>query len=295
MNANTIAALPFLVTVFLVFGIVAGCSKKEENKGTDLVTFAVRGQIISLEPERRTVTIAHKEIPNYMMAMTMPFRVKDTTLLANVQPGDSVVGTLAVSRTESWLASLTVTSRGDDARVLSPDEVMFKRLFKEGEPFPEFTFTNQDGRRVRIGDFRGKVVAFTLIYSRCPLPDFCIRMSDNFANIQKRLARESSLNGKWHLMTISFDPEFDTPEVLKKYGRTYNADFTTWDFVTAPMASIRTLADGLDLTIEDDEGGLIAHNLRTVVIDVRGNLSKVFLGNDWTPEEVVNHMKMLAR
>jgi protein SCO1/2 len=293
MKRTTMNNTPIILAV--VLAVLASCGKKDDKKSADLVTFAVRGEVVSVEPARNTVTIAHEEIPNYMMAMTMPFKVKDSTLLADIQPGDSVVGTLAVSRTESWLETLAVSTRGESPRVLSPEDVMLKRLFKEGEPFPDFSFTNQNGRRVSVREFRGKTLAFTLIYTRCPLPDFCIRMSDYFSKIQKRLERESSLNGKWHLMTISFDPEFDTPEVLKKYGQTYNADFATWDFVTDTPATVRKLADGLGLTIEDDEGGLIAHNLRTVIIDPSGNLSKVVVGNEWTPEEIVAHIKSLSK
>ena len=154
---------------------------------------------------------------------------------------------------------------------------------------------NQDGKRVRFSDFRGKVLAFTLIYTRCPIPDFCIRMSDYFSRIQKTLGKDPALRGKWHLMSISFDPKNDTPEVLKKYGRNYGADFSTWDFVVDKISTIQQLGDGLDLTFYDDEGGLIAHNLRTVLINQKGNLVQVIKDNEWKPEEVVKLIRELTR
>ena len=124
-------------------------------------------------------------------------------------------------------------------------------------------------------------------------------MSNHFAKLQRSITKDRSLDGKWHLLTISFDPKFDTPKVLKDYGKTYGADFSTWDFLTDPDSSgqaIMRIADGLELTVEDDEGGLIVHNLRTVLIDPHGKLSHVIKGNEWTPEEVAAEMReMISR
>jgi len=273
--------LLFLLVVF----VAAGCGKDEAP--TDLVTFQVRGVVVSVNMEKRRVVMDHEEIPNYMKAMTMPFKVKDSTLLAKIQPGDTVEGVLAVSRTESWLESLTVLGSGEEP--VSPSSAadnIFRRIYRVGDPIPNYSFVNQEGKRVRLGDFRGKALAITFIYSRCPLPDFCIQMSSHFARVQRALKKEPLLAGKWHLLTISFDPDFDKPAVLKRYGKAYNADFSTWDFVTDSLSTIRELADGLELVMEDDEGGLIAHNLRTAVIDPEGILVEVYKGNEWTAQEL---------
>jgi len=277
------------LATFMVMILVAGCSG--EQKPTDLVTFDLRGVVVSINYQQRRIIIDHEEIPNYMMAMTMPFKVKDTTILYRVQPGDTVQGTLAVSRSESWIEKLAVVSKGE---VVEPSSAaadsIFRRVYKVGETMPDFSFVNQEGRRVRLSDFRGKVVAMTFIYTRCPLPDFCIRMSDHFARVQKSLSADRTLAGKWHLITISFDPKFDTPPVLKNYGKVYTKDLSTWDFVTDSMKTILDIADGLELVTEDDEGGLIAHNLRTAVIDKKGALVEVFRGNEWTPQQLKQAM-----
>jgi len=277
------------LATFMVMILVAGCSG--EQKPTDLVTFDLRGVVVSINYQQRRIIIDHEEIPNYMMAMTMPFKVKDTSILYRVQPGDTVQGTLAVSRSESWIEKLAVVSKGE---VVEPSSAaadsIFRRVYKVGETMPDFSFVNQEGRRVRLSDFRGKVVAMTFIYTRCPLPDFCIRMSDHFARVQKSLSADRTLAGKWHLMTISFDPKFDTPPVLKNYGKVYTKDLSTWDFVTDSMKTILDIADGLELVTEDDEGGLIAHNLRTAVIDKKGALVEVFRGNEWTPQQLKQAM-----
>lgn len=273
--------MKFSLFSFLIIAVLAGCGK---NQSTERVTFDIKGVVVSVNFSQKRIIIDHEEIPNYMMAMTMPFKVKDTTLLYKVQPGDTVKGVLAVSRTESWIQAIAVVSKGETLDRVSDD--MFRRIYKIGEPMPDFSFVNQNGKRVRLSEYRGKVVAITFIYTRCPLPDFCIRMSSNFARVQKDLAGDKLLAGKWHLITISFDPKFDTPEVLKNYSRIYTKDLVTWDFVTDSMKTILDIADGLELVTEDDEGGLIAHNLRTAVIDQNGILIEVYKGNEWTPSEL---------
>ena len=274
---------------FVVVLLASACSK--EQQPTDLVTFDLKGVVVSVNYQQHRIIINHEEIPDYMMAMTMPFKVKDTTILYRVQPGDTVRGTLAVSRSESWIEKLAVLSKGEvfESSSQAPAE-MFKRIYKVGEKMPDFSFINQEGRRVRLSEYRGKVVAITFIYTRCPLPDFCIRMSNNFARVQKELGADPRLAGKWHLMTISFDPKFDSPAVLKNYGKIYTKDLATWDFVTDSMKTILDIADGLELVTEDDDGGLIAHNLRTAVIDKNGALLEVYKGNEWTPIQLKKKM-----
>lgn len=280
--------------LIIILSILAGCGKQQPS--TDLVTFNVRGVVVSVNMEKRRVVLDHEEIPNYMKAMTMPFRVKDSTLLLKIQPGDTVEGILAVSRTESWIESLTVVGSGEEmAGASSAAENIFRRIYKVGEVLPDFTFVNQDNRTIRLSDFRGKAVAVTFIYSRCPLPDFCIQMTSYFARVQKNLKEDRLLDGTWHLLTVSFDPDFDKPDVLKKYGKAYEADFRTWDFVTGSLGTIRDFADGLELVVEDDEGGLLAHNLRTAVITPNGVLAAVYKGNEWTVRELEDAIRKASR
>ncbi len=272
---------------------IPACTKQEQ-KQTDLVTFPLKGEVVEIDSAKNRVMIAHEEIPNYMMAMTMPFKVKNPALLRGLNVGDTINGTLAVSRTESWLEALTVVGKGEAPDPQLVAGAITARMLKTGDELPNDVYLNQDGRRIRFSDFKGKAVAITFIYSRCPLPDYCILMSNNFDKLQKLLAKETSLNGKWHLITISFDPKFDSPKVMKEYGKSYNADFSTWDFFTDPDTTGRTimkLADGLGLTYENDEGALIAHNLRTVVLDQKGFIAKVIKGNEWKADDLLLDMK----
>jgi len=282
----------FLLTRFSLFTFtfcLLSCSKQEQ-KPTDLVTFPLKGEVVEIDTAKNRVIVAHEEIPNYMMAMTMPFKVKNPALLRGLQVGDSISGTLAVSRTESWLETITIIGKGEAPDQKFVEGAILARMFKTGDALPNDALINQEGKKIRFSDFKGKAVAITFIYTRCPLPDYCIRMSNHFAKLQKLLAKDQSLNGKWHLITISFDPKFDSPKVMKEYGTSYNADYVTWDFATDPDTSGKTimkLADGLGLTYENDEGGLIAHNLRTVLLNREGKIVRVISGNEWNPEEIV--------
>jgi protein SCO1/2 len=282
-----------LLLLFNFLLLTAGCTK---NKETNLVTFPLRGEVVRIDTAKLTLTVSHQAIPNYMNAMTMPFKVRDGTLLRVLAVGDSIQATLAISRTESWLEQIAVVGKGEMPAPLTPDQMITARVFRTGEIFPDESLLNQDGTAVRLSSFRGKVLALTFIYTRCPLPDFCIRMSNQFARIQKSLKGDGSMNGRWHLLSVSFDPKFDRPPVLKRYAAEYGADFSSWDFVTDPDTAgpvIRRLADGLGLEYSEDEG-LIDHNLRTVLIDTEGKLVKVITGNEWKPEEVAAEIRRLA-
>ncbi len=287
-NGHFRASSIYAVLISLLF---LACAT--DKKPVDIVTFKVRGEVVSIDPKAKRVTISHEEIPNYMMAMTMPFKVKDSTLLGHVAIGDSVQGTLAVSRSESWLETLFVIGRGEPKKEMLAEDIRIAHLFQKGAPLPDLEFLNQDKKKIRLGQFKGKVLALSFIYSRCPLPDFCIRMSDYFARIQRELKKDASLNGKWHLFSISFDAKFDSPDVLKKYGKNYGADFTVWDFLTAGEATIERFTDGFDMVIQSEQGGIFNHNLRTAILDKDGNLMEKIISNEWRPEEVAEKMKKL--
>lgn len=289
--------MPTHVFLVLMLALVAlGCAKKEA-KQTDLVTFPLRGMVVNVDSTDRTIMIAHEAIPDYMPAMTMPFKVKDPSLLRGVHEGDSVGATLAVSRVESWLETISVVRPGERVESLSADEVEHRHTLSPGDPVPDALLLDQEGHVVRLSTFRGKAVALTFIYARCPLPDFCIRMSENFAKLQRALRADPSLNDRWHLVSVSFDPAYDRPRVLKQYGSNYGADFSVWSFLTDPDTTgpaIEQLAGTVGLSYHPNEG-LIEHNLRTMVIDREGKLVSVINGNSWSVEELAEQMKGAAR
>ncbi len=279
-----------ILTLFFAL-LLTSCAQKEEPS-RDLVTFPLTGEIVKIDKERSRISVAHEEIPNYMDAMTMAFKIKDSTLFDRVKVGDSIVATLAVSRVESWLEGVEVVGSGDGS-YLTPDDIMFKKLYAVGEPLPDLTFIDQEGKPFTFASLRGKAVAVTFIYTRCPLPDFCILMSNNFSKVQAIMKRDRERAGAWHLVTVSFDPANDSPDVMKRYGVQYGADFGVWDFITADKATIDAFATGFDLYVASGDGGLIDHTLRTVLIDPEGRLVATIKGNSWTAEDLAGELKAL--
>ena len=255
--------------------------------------FELRGKIVAINQERAEVTISHGSIPGYMDAMTMPFVLKDTTLVSSMSPGDEISADLVVSNRSSWLENPIVSRSMPDTQSSIP--LTARPEPSPGASVPDFHLINQDGKRISLAQFRGKTLAITFIYTRCPLPDYCILMNDNFERIEKSLANDKALYAKTHLITISFDPARDTPEVLRTFGlarvdaKAANP-FNHWEFATGDAAQIKTLADFFGLTYVNEPNQII-HSLRTAVISPNGSLYHLYDGNEWKPEQLIDDFK----
>ncbi len=228
-----------------------------------------------------------------MPAMIMPFPVKDDQLLKVAAPGDEVTATLVFTRDNRyWLEDLVVTRRAPEGA--RPSARPAPHEPKPGDTLPEVTLVNQDGKKIRLADYRGRALALTFIYTRCPLPEFCPLMSRNFEAAAKALAAEPALQARTHLLSISFDPEHDTPEVLKRYARSFVGEgprpFAHWEFASGPDAQIRKLGASLGLDYDPDQG-MWVHNLRTAVVGPDGTLVRSLRGSDWKPEELVADLR----
>jgi protein SCO1/2 len=223
-----------------------------------------------------------------MPAMTMSLPVKDPALFRNLQAGDEVQFELLVTDADSWISHIEriqsepATIQAEDKSTRSPEELETASL-RTGEMVPDFKLTNQDGREFHLTDFRGKAVVLTFIYTRCPLPNFCPLMSKNFAELEQRLNKE--FPGKFQLLSISMDPEFDRPDVLKEYAERYDADAKDWSFAVGDGESLKFIAELMGLYFEK-VNGLISHDLRTALIGPDGRLVQLWKSNVWTPYEV---------
>jgi protein SCO1/2 len=260
-------------------------------------TYELRGQVIAVNSDRREITIAHDEVPGYMPAMTMPFKVRDLGVLYGRAPGDLVTARLVVEAEDAYLTSITkVGAAAVTAPATAPPAASGFELLKAGDEVPDQTFVDQDGRRRAIAEFRGKLLAITFIYTRCPLPTFCPMMDRHFAAIQRAVKGDAELNGRVQLLSISFDPVNDRPPVLKKHAATLDADPGMWAFLTGDRDEIDRFASRFGVLVERDEQdpGNITHNLRTVVADARGRVVRTFTGNEWTPADVLNTLSPLA-
>jgi protein SCO1/2 len=284
---------PFLLLVFAQIILIVLCAaifsrpRPALNVPATAQTFQVRGQIRELDAVNRMVRIAHEEIPHYMPAMTMPFAVKDTGLLKGLSIGDAVQFELVVTGSDSWISHIDkirseIPAAASGAQAPAATESDLVRL-EPGESVPDFTLIDQNNRPIQLSGFRGKAVVLTFIYTRCPLPNFCPLMSANFAELQKRLSREYP--DRYQLLSISMDPEFDRPAVLKGYAARYQADERHWTFATGTKEQIDFVA-GLVALFHEPENGLISHDLRTALIGPDGRLVHVWKSNAWTPYEV---------
>jgi protein SCO1/2 len=255
-------------------------------------TFPVRGVVRELKADGRTVVIQHEAIPGYMPAMTMPLKVKDSKELNGLHPGDEITFELRVTEEESWVEQVTWVGTGPlptpsppGVTPAEPSPVPPKR-----HPLMDYKFTNELGQAVSLGDFHGQALALTFFFTRCPIPEFCPRLSRNFEQASAKLAADPATPTNWHFLSISFDPTNDTPAVLKAYGERYHYDPRHWSFLTGPIDKLGELAKLSDVTFEPDSG-FINHNFRTFVIDAAGRIQMVFPTSGDLSEALVEEMR----
>ena len=251
--------------------------------------FEVRGQIRTLEADGTTVRIAHEDVPGFMPAMEMPFTVKDPSVLRGLAPGDGVKFQLIVTRDDSWirriekLPDVPAAARGKSSAAAAPSVAAPPQQVDLGRPVPDFGLIDQNGHPFRLQELRGKAVVLTFIYTRCPLPNYCPLMSRNFASLQERFAKD--FPGKVQLLSISFDPRFDTPATLRQYAAAFQKDDKDWTFATGSPEQINFVTSLFGL-IQEPSNGFINHDLRTALIGPDGKLVHIWRSNVWTPYEV---------
>jgi protein SCO1/2 len=256
--------------------------------------YSVTGLILSIDQPHRRLVASCSEIPGYMKAMVMPIPVREPKALEGLKPSMFVDFTLVVEKERSWAENVRVHEYENLAQepMLVRRLQMLARLDKSnpppallavGETVSDFTLTDQTGHRVGLSRFRGKVVGVTFIYTSCPLPDYCFRLSNNFGRLQKRFAGQ--MGRDLVLLSITFDPEHDQPEVLAKYASTWKADPNSWRFLTGTPAEVKAVCRLFGLNFWPDEGTL-AHSLHTLVINRQGKLAANFEGNQFSAEQL---------
>ena len=289
--------LPFSLFLCLVV-INSACGPR---RSANEKRYELKGKVVAVNKSEDTVTISHEDIQGYMPAMTMPFKIKDNASLQILAPGDQVNATLVVDDVSSWLEDLVITKEAVvDPNAKSTDGISEP---KPGDEVPDFGLVNQDGQRIHLAQYRGKALALTFVYTRCPQPDQCTLMSNNFAAIDQKLQRQPDVYAKTHLLTISFDPEYDTPKVLRSYGAAHTGrysdeTFQHWEFATGSKDEVKGIAQYFGLRyFHDTESGneQVIHSLRTAVIGPDGKLAKLYRGNDWKPEQLVADMSTFVQ
>ena len=273
-----------LIPVVCLGILLSGCQSKTKH-------FDLKGQVLDKKSGTNEITVKHEDIPGFMSAMTMSYSVKDRDGFRQVEPGDVIAADVITAKNgnEYWLENIRITD-ASGRKTIKPATV---HRLDIGERVPDLSLVNQDGKSFRLDDFKGKAVLITFIYTRCPMPTFCPRLSGQFAKIQDDLAKTPVDFAKTHLVTISFDPKYDTPPVLRKYGLAYldndPAGFSHWDFASAKEGDLRKIADafGLEYFEEDNQ---IAHSMVIVLMSPEGTVAK-YWSTEWTTVELEDALR----
>ena len=269
---------------------ISSCHRAE----TAAKRYPFTGRVVSVDLQAQSAVIDGDAIPGFMDAMAMPYKIKPAEALNHLLPGDSISADVVVIPPDKdseppdyWLENVKVIRHNDSSHAAGASSL---HIPAPGEEVPDFSFTNQSGKRISLKQYRGKVLLLTFVYTRCPFPDFCPRISSNFADIYQQLGANPAL-ANTRLLSITFDPEHDTPQVLLDYAHsvahTQNpALFNRWQFAAPSTADLPRLAAFFALTIQPG-GGTITHNLSTAVIRPDGKIAKWYHGSDWQPSDLI--------
>jgi protein SCO1/2 len=258
---------------------------------------AAKGVVVEVTPAEKKVTIKHETIRGYMQAMTMPFDVKDTNELTGLTPGDVVSFRIVVQGDDGWIDQIKPTGvKSNTPPTTGPFRAVREvEPLNEGDRLPEYHLTNQLGQAISTAQFKGQALAITFLFTRCPFPNFCPLMANNFSQTAQKLLANPNAPTNWHLLTVTFDPEHDTPEVLRDYAKAHHAYPAHSTFATGSLMDITALGEQFGLAFWKEEGSIINHNLRTIVIDPTGRVQKVFNGNTWQPEDLIAELTKAAK
>jgi len=284
----------------VAYGLVAmtGCRSSSTAPSAGATKqYPIRGKVLSVDKADNTIGLDANAVPGFMEAMAMSYKVADPAAVGEMHPGDVIAATLLVDHDAAGPANMRLS----DVVIVAEASPNYKPAVQyhvpvPGDAVPNFKLLNQSAKTIDLKSFRGKVVVMTFIYTRCPLADYCPRMSRNFAQIDKALAEDKTLYAKTHLISVSFDPAYDTPKVLKSYGEAYtgkyvNETFQHWDFAAPPVVELPRMEQFFDVGVTPGEAGQLQHSLSTVVIGKDGKVVAFWPTNDWTVADVLAKIK----
>jgi protein SCO1 len=256
--------------------------------------YPVTGLVLKIDPAHLTFVASCKAIPGYMDAMVMPIPVRDAKALDALKPSALVDFTLVVTKDDAYAENVRV--RQYQSTELEPQQARRLQLLAGlghadpatedlaiGAAVPDFRLTDQTGSNIGLSQFAGKVLVSSFIYTSCPLPNYCFRLSNNLGRLQKRFTQR--MGRDLVLLSVSIDPAHDTPEVLAKYAATWKADAKSWHFLTGPEPEVKRVCRRFGVNFWPDEGTL-THSLHTIVVDRQGKLAANFEGNEFTAEQL---------
>lgn len=288
------------VILLLIFTVLfaSACPKSQsqnQNASAEAKRYPFKGKIIEVDKSKKTAKISHDEIPGFMNAMTMDFPIRADWVWDDLTKDAEIRAELVVDKDGFWLENIGIVMAPNPNQPAPTPNEIFAQIGKE---IPDFALTNQEGKRFTMKDYRGKALAITFIYTKCPLPNYCILMSKHFSDLANQLNANAELKDKIRLLSISFDTKTDTPAKLKQYGAGYmgNAakpDFTVWQLAVGSENEVREVADffGLRYEVSADDKEQFNHSLRTAVIAPDGKVVKILSGNEWSPNDLLREMQ----
>ncbi len=288
MNKLSKFRFPRLIFMTCLSLLLLGCKDSP-------TTYTLTGRVIGKQPATQQLIIDNDDIPGFMAAMTMPYAVKDPDGFQLVQPADVIRADVIVDQPgKFWLEHLTVIGK---AAVRAPAEGPTPQVLMVGDKVPDVPLVNQDGKTLHFAQFKGKIVLLMLIYTRCPFPDYCPLLSREFATIHKELAKNPEDYEKTHLISVSLDPKYDKPPVLREYGLSYlehdPKGFEHWDFVSTTPADLQKLTGSFGLSYSE-QNDQITHSLNTILLAADGTVANMWPGNEWQTSEVLDVMRHAA-
>lgn len=287
---------PAFAAVCILF---SGCSPstKQNVSGNSKAAssskvYPLRGVVVSVDAATGQVTLTNENIPGFMEPMTMPYTLANPMEASELHLGDKIRAQLTVGDTSATI---------DQIDILEQSKLNYKpttqyHVPQPGDVVPNFSLRNQDGNTVHLDQYRGKVLLVTFIYTRCPLSNYCPLMSRNFAAVDKMLAANPELYRKTHLLSISFDPSYDTPAVLRSYGGAYTGEYSKekfdhWDFAAPKSTDLASVLQWFGVGVTPGPQKTLSHSLSTVVIGPDGKVRNWYPTNEWTPEQIFTDVK----
>ena len=280
-----------LVLLAVVTLLATGCRREPPARQYELT-----GQVLSVDRGRQEIVIRHEDIKGFMPGMTMPFKTKDPRWLDAARPGDIVTATLVVDEGDAWLSRVAPTGRREPLPAdASVPRVADPRL-RQGEPVPEASFTDDHGEPFTTASLRGVPWAVTFVYTRCPLPTFCPALDRQFLAVQRGIQSDPVLAGA-RLLSVTIDPAYDRPPVLRAHAERLGADPRVWRFVTGEAEDVDRFAERFGLTVDRGSGSPedIVHSLRTAVVDRQGRVVSIREGTEWQAADVLKDLRGAAR
>jgi protein SCO1/2 len=270
-----------------LFALAIGSLQAQQKHGAS-------GLILKMDPSKRVITVSCQEIAGYMDAMVMTFKLRAATPVEGLAAGVNIDFTISTDHDASYADDIRI--RPFQSLELDPTQARRLKLMENlvtpatvstaigpGGQVPDFSLTDQSHQAVTLSQFTGKVVALTFIYTRCPLPDYCFRLSNNFGQLQKRF--RSRMGSDLVLLSVVIDPAHDQPAALQDYAHIWKADPRAWHFLTGSLPQIEQLARGFDMNFYPDEA-VFVHSFHTVVIDREGRLAANLEGNSFSAKQL---------